>query len=273
MMPVYDGRQMANERLLDVAVHCVQAALKAPQITGRLKFRAEIITGEDLLPIIEIMEQLARLGTVTRWDYLTLKSTYEAGEPPVVIAMGADLTYSELAWDCGACGFPSCGQFNKYSKELKKTRRRPPGPSCNWKLIDYAIACDWACAAAWQYNVDNRVQGSTGDAASLAGYLGGCSVVHCLMLGPCRDMVWYNRESGNKQFDLQESLEFLRQGVPGQFIGFPGTGHAVSKFGERWWEKQPPVYFKPVEDPALEEIRKEVAEKIREIRSKYKPKK
>ena len=112
-----DGKQAAQEHLVEVAKSMVQAVYKAPLTTGRLKIQTEIITGDDLIPIIEVMGQLAKVSQFIRWDYLTLKENYEAGNPPILVLIGADSTVSDMAWNCGACGFATCKEFNAYTKE------------------------------------------------------------------------------------------------------------------------------------------------------------
>jgi hypothetical protein len=45
-MPLYDGRKLAQEGLLQVAQHCAQAALHAPQLIGKTEIKMEVVTGE-----------------------------------------------------------------------------------------------------------------------------------------------------------------------------------------------------------------------------------
>ena len=55
-MTIYDGLQAAHDHLLDVAKACALAASKASVFTQRLKLRSEIITNEDIEPIIDVLE-------------------------------------------------------------------------------------------------------------------------------------------------------------------------------------------------------------------------
>ena len=139
------GKGYSQEHLLEVAKSIVLAIHKAPQITGRVPIETEIIWGDDLVPILECMEQTARVFRFVAVDYETIRRCYEKGEPPVVIYIGGSVGRSELAWNCGACGFDTCKEFNQYSKDMGGGGLLG-GPSCNWKAIDYGIVCDWACA-------------------------------------------------------------------------------------------------------------------------------
>ena len=161
------GKKYMMEHLLEVAKNIVLAIHKAPQITGKTSIETEILWGEDLEPILAVIEPVAKAARYFLWDYETLKRCCDKGESPVVINIGATVNRSNLNWNCGACGFPTCKEFNSYAREQGSGQLG--GPSCNWKILDFAIACDWACAAAWQYKVDNRIMGSIGFALQAPG--------------------------------------------------------------------------------------------------------
>jgi len=121
-MGVYDGNRVANEGLLEVARLCVMAALKAPQMTQKTNIITQIITDEDVLPIIEVMEAQGELEKGLAYgEAITFRPDYERGTPPVFVLIGTDnLVRSELNWNCGACGWPTCAEFNRYSAQIKR---------------------------------------------------------------------------------------------------------------------------------------------------------
>jgi uncharacterized ferredoxin-like protein len=268
-MARYIGKEAAQDHLLDVAKHVVHAVYKAPQITGRLKLQTEIITGEDLVPIIEGLGVLAKVSQFVYWDYITFKELYEAGNPPVLVLIGAVCAVSEMNWNCGACGFATCAEFNRYAKENRGTGLIGGGPCCNWKVLDLGIACDWACAAAWQYNVDNRVQGSSGGVAGALGYLQGCTNVMGLPLGPSREMVWYSRDIMNRKFSYQQHINTMLASIPTHFMAFPGGGRPVFKAADRWWEANSLITWGPNEQ--AEEKLYEVVMEMAELAAKHGP--
>ncbi|MBF7081818.1 hypothetical protein IT084_02360 [Desulfallas sp. Bu1-1] len=268
-MARYTGKEIAREHLLDVAKHVVHAAYKAPQITGRLKLQAEIITGEDLVPIIEGLGVLAKVSQFVYWDYTTFKDFYEAGNPPVLVLIGAETTISEMNWNCGACGFATCSEFNRYAKENRGTGVIGGGPCCNWKVFDLGIACDWACAAASQYNVDNRIQGSSGGVAATLGYLPGCSSVLGLPLGPSREMVWYSRDIMHRKFKYEDHINTMLASIPTHFMAFAGSGRPVFKAADRWWEANNQITWGRQEQS--EEKLYEVIMEMAELTAKYGP--
>jgi uncharacterized ferredoxin-like protein len=265
----YSGKDVSQEHLLDVAKHCVHAYFKAPQITGNTKLEAEIVTGDDLVPIIEMLGALAKINQFIRWDYETFKSNYDAGTPPVLVLLFGDLTTSQMGWDCGACGFPTCNEFNKYAHENKNVGQLWAGPSCNWKVIDYGIACDWAAAAAAQYKVDNRIQGDSGAVAAMLGYMPETSAYIGLPLGPTRDLVWWSRSSMTKKFSYEDALGSLFRTCPTHFGGFPGGGNPIFKNKDRWWES--PAFNVAQEVPEAMDAVYEVLEEMADLVDKYGP--
>jgi len=245
-MAIYNGNKMAHEHLLNIANHCAQAALNAIQITGTVEIQTKILTDEDILPIIEIFEEIAKTEAYFMWNFQVYKAAYDAGTPPVLLLIGADLTQSETNWNCGACGFNSCLEFNKYSRENKKLGACYVGPVCNWRTIDYGIACDWACAAAHQYNIENRLQSSAGVVAYLLGHLENCSAVLGLPLGPCKGYWYYSYPAMNFKWSYEDWKKSVLHSVPVRFTGFTGGGRTKIKTSDEWWEKN--MYLKVEED-------------------------
>lgn len=266
-MPRYNGELAAQDHLLNVAKSMIQAAYKAPLTTGRVKLKTEIVTEEDLLPIIEMLGVLAKVSQFVAWDYMTLKESYDAGYPPVLVLIGADTTLSEMAWNCGACGFATCKEFNAFAKENKGQGLVGGGPSCNWKMLDVGIACDWAAAAAWHHNVDNRVQGSTGSAAATLGYLPGTSSILGISVGPCKELVWYSRETMHKKFSYEDYINTMFRTIPTNFMGFAGGGKPAFKTSDRWWEET--NYINWGEQPEADEKLYEAIMEMAEVIDKY----
>ena len=89
------GKEYCLDHLIEVAKSIVLAIHKAPQITGKTKIEAEIIWGEDLEPIIEVMGPVAGVMRYVQWDYETIKLLRQ-GESPVIIAIGGKISRSEF---------------------------------------------------------------------------------------------------------------------------------------------------------------------------------
>ncbi len=261
------GKETWEDQLVEVAKKIVLAIHKAPQITGKTEIEAEIIWGDDLVPIIEVMGPVAQVMRYVKWDYETIKNCHEKGESPVIVAIGAKVSRSNLGWNCGACGFPTCREFNAYAKE-NRGGGQLGGPSCNWKLLDCGIACDWACAAAWQYRIDNRIMGSVGFALNALGYLPDCDVKLGLALGPPRDLVYYSREEMHKSMTYEMDKQDIINCVPNLFTAFPGGGTPMYKTKDEWWA--PPEFMGIGYSEAVMEVMQQVLfEQVPEIVVKY----
>ena len=261
------GMEYAKEQVLEIAKNIVLATHKAPQITGKTIIETEIIWGEDLEPILEMMEQVARAYRYVQWDYETIRNCYEKGDNPVIINIGAKCNRSELMWDCGACGHDTCKEFNKYSKD-QGGGGMLGGPACNWKVLDYAIACDYACASAYQYRVDNRIMGSVGAALTFLNYLPNSDIKLGLALGPPRDMVYYSREEMHKSMTYEMDKSDIIRCIPTHFATFPGGGKPDFKTRDDWWAPPDALKFEMSEE-TMDLTQEVLYEKIPEIADKY----
>jgi uncharacterized ferredoxin-like protein len=235
-MSIYDGNELAYDKLIDVAAHCVQSALKAPQVTERVEVKAVVISGDDLLPLIRLMEQFSKIQVSQFPDYWAIKGAYDAGNPPVIVELGADITQSEMDWNCGACGFSSCLEFNKFSRENRGMGNLYSGPSCNWKAFDFGVAVSWAVLTAWQHNIENRLMGSVGTLTRLLGYIEGCSITVGLVLGPLKEHWYYNRPALATNYSMQYWMDVALARIPQVFGSFTGVGRPHLKVVPRWWE-------------------------------------
>lgn len=289
-MSMLEGKQLAHEGLLQAASLVLNAYYKAPMVTSRVNLKSLVLTREDFLPMIELVgkmeESLGREGASSVFfplymDYLCYRDAFQRPDPPVVLVLGANLMTSELGWNCGACGFPSCAEFNRFSKESGGMGAFGGGPSCAWKVIDYCIAVDYACSAAHQLSLENRIQATFGAVAYLLGYLEDCSMVLTLPLGPVTELWYYNRPSLAKLSTYSEWVQLMRQNYTWMFQMFSSNMHPWVKDDGPWWEKEHTGRdtVKVAHDPELEarileargkllEITIELRQKVQEIKQR-----
>lgn len=248
-MPMLDGKQFADEKLLDAAGHILHAYYKAPQTTGRLDSKAVVVYGEELNPMLEMIEKMDKklAGAAKELffplyvDYQCVKQAIEQGYAPIMLILGADGSKANLGWDCGACGFPTCNEFNRYAKDNTGMGLAAYGPNCVWKGFDYGMACDYACASAWELNIENRILSTFGLIATLLGYLDGTTNNLALALGPQKDLWWYSRPSLAKWLD-KDLLEGMMQKNYTNFFQMFSTklNPRVKKDGA-WWDEEPEI--------------------------------
>ena len=104
--------------------------------------------------------------------------------------------------------------------------------------MDFGIACDYACAAAWELNMENRIEGTIGSLAKALGYIDDCTAVFALPLGPVREFWYYNRPTMSGVLSPENQVEMLRNNMPNHWMMFAGDLRPPMK-GENWWMKQP----------------------------------
>jgi len=262
-MAVYEGYEAANEHLLEVAKACAAAAAKAPTLTGRLNLRMEILTGEDLEPMIQVLETLGKTSAFQLHDATAFRAYKNEGLLPPVLLLGADLTQPPL-WNCGGCGFPTCGEYLKYLSKNKGVGIGAYGPTCLWKVIDFGIAADHACACAAQHRAEARIMFSMGAVSMFLGRLEGCSFVLGLPIGPVGQNRWFDRMPWTKVLNYEQRMMTQVAGAPNLFFAFSGGGRPILKTKPRWWED--PTFMKIEQDEAFMEAmaqgQAEVYEKI-----------
>ncbi|MEW6261751.1 MAG: DUF2148 domain-containing protein [Thermodesulfobacteriota bacterium] len=247
-MALIDGREFAQEELLHSAGIVLNAYYKAPLVTSRLEQKAMIVYGEEMAPMFELIEVIqGKMGIdATKaaffplyLDYICYKRAMENGYPPIMLILGANLAKADLGWDCGACGFPTCAEFLKYCKDHAGLGRIGVGPSCAWKSVDFGIACDYACAAAWELNIENRIQGTFGLVASLLGYLDDSTATLALPIGPPKEFWWYNRPVMTEVMgDYDQLMQFYRNNYTLHYQMFSSDIRPSVKSDGPWWEKE-----------------------------------
>lgn len=241
-----DARQQA---VMQVALLAAAAAYRAPQMTGRLKIKTEIVTGKDMDPILEFFEQIAPISPVMKFDYETLKFFREKQDTLPILLVGADMTRSELGWNCGACGFSSCAEFNSYSKKNRSRGALMEGPSCIWKMMDFAASCDFACASVAQNRMDCRAMSTVGVSAQSVGFLPGCSMVTAIPIGPAGEMIYFSRQQNfaSAKDEATHRDPFFRT-APTHWMAFPGSGRPLIKNTQKWWENPQYPSFGPLSE-------------------------
>ena len=254
-----DSKNMAYEGLVDVAKHVIQAVRHAPQITGRLEVKTAIVTGEDLLPLIEFLELVGEDHELVPWmDHMTYRKAYDEGKPPVVVLIGADLTRGTSGWNCGACGFATCAEFNKHSNLHHGLGLQAYGPSCMLNALDMGIACDYACAAASKYDIENRIHTTVGLCALHLEYLEDVSYILGLSLGPLEEFWFYNRpcftEIWDREFNDSWTMGRMRTLFPIMFQSFSGNFHPAIKSYDKWWDSMTQDFVSVTPDEELNEV-------------------
>ncbi len=273
-MPILTEKDYTFELILQAAKDGAAAALGAPRLTPNLELETRIVYGEEIGFMVRLLEIFAGPeGAYSQFiygDYLMGKRFLEQNEPYAILLIGAKTSPSPLAWDCGACGFPTCGEFNRFANENKSAGMFGYGPACNWLMMDFGIALSQASAAIYAKNVDSRQQGSYGAAALILGMMPGMDAIIANSIGPLNRGVfqeWYNRPEMKGSFDMDKIYEMLIATFAYHFGAFSGDGIPMIKNTDDWfWEP-----FKAGHGPMPEavEILPQILEKAGEVTLEY----
>jgi len=265
-MGIYEGNEIYQEQLLSIAKECAIAAMKVPLLTGDLELKTKIITDDDFEPIIEVLEVLGKTSAFQLHDATAYRAYKEKGILPPVLLIGADLTKPPM-WNCGGCGFKNCGEYLNYVKKNKGIGIGAYGPTCLWKIIDFGIACDYACACAAQHKVETRIMLSIGAIALYLNYLEDCSMILAVPVGPAGQNRWFDRTTWNEILNYDQRMMVQLVGAPNLFMAFSGGGKPIIKTKPNWWEN--PTYMKVEVDEEFIEAeanaKAELFQKIMEI--------
>ncbi len=262
-MAIYNGNEVASEHLLEVAKACIIAASRAPGLAVRLDLKTEILTGDDVMPLIDVMETLGKVAGMLEMEGATYRKLLEAKKSLTVLLLGMDLTKA-VGWNCGGCGFQTCAAFVKYLKSNRGAGAVAAGPSCLWRAVDFGIAADYACACAAMHRVETRVQFTMGSMAMLLGRLEGCSAIVGLPLVEGRD-IWFDRQGIAGLYDYDRISRTTAATSPNLQMSFTGVGMPMIKTEQRWWEK--PTFLKIEED---REIMAKKMDSLNEVMKKIK---
>lgn len=247
-MAIYNGTEAVQEHLLDVAKACALAAGRAPALTHRQEIMTEIITDEDIYPIIDVLATLGENSAFQLHDAVALKDLADKGKLPPILLIGADLIKPAF-WDCGACGFKTCGEYIKYTSRNKGVGVGCYGPSCVWKAIEFGTACDFACACAAQHRAEARIMFSVGAISLLLGHLEDASFVLGLPIGPSGKNLWFDREAWKDTLNFEQKMMVQMAGGPTLSMAFSGGGNPILKSKPSWWED--PTFMKVEQDEAF----------------------
>jgi uncharacterized ferredoxin-like protein len=268
-MAVIDAIEATKQDLLAAAKAGAMAALTAQTVAGT-KMEAKILTHDDILPTIEILEIVGEVNAFVRADAAVGRKAYDAGIPIAELLIGMDGTLSKRGWNCGACGFNTCEEFNKYSKKNKSQGAMYIGPNCNWNVLDFGIACSFSAAAISAMNLECRVQGSYGFAALALGHLEGCSTCMAITVGPIKESVWFDRVDLKDSFSIEEHEQFVKNTLPQLFVAFCGGGYPLVKHRPDWATE--PKRWKETEDTELVAKQQDIMARVGEVIEREKAK-
>ena len=151
-----------------------------------------IIKDEDLKKIADTMKEYAPKSTNEAY-WLRDASNIENSQALLLVGLSKPVT---AGYDCGACGYSTCGEFAK-NRQLNAKEMGYSGPHCVMRMIDIGVALSSAAKTASLLNVDNRVQQRVGAAAKAIGLIKG-EVVLGIPVSITGKSIYYDRQTPAK---------------------------------------------------------------------------
>ncbi|MBI5740740.1 MAG: hypothetical protein HZA16_08460 [Nitrospirae bacterium] len=175
----------------EIAIKLMAASARtAPKAGGKDFLEIAVITeDEDLKRIADAMKDYAPKSTNEAF-WLRDASNIENSQALLLIGLSKSVT---AGYDCGACGYPTCGEFSK-NRQLKEKEMGYSGPHCVMRMIDIGVALSSAAKTASLHNVDNRVQQRVGAAARALGIIKG-EVVLGIPVSITGKSIYYDRQT------------------------------------------------------------------------------
>jgi uncharacterized ferredoxin-like protein len=156
------------KEVTEIAVNLMAASARtAPKAGGKDFIEIVVITNaNDLKKIAEAMRGYAPRSTNEAYWFRDA-SNIENSEALLLVGLSEPVT---AGYDCGACGYPACGEFEK-NRKLTDKEMGYSGPHCVMRMIDIGVALSSAAKTASLLNLDNRVQQRVGAAARAIGLI------------------------------------------------------------------------------------------------------
>ncbi|MDH5747514.1 MAG: DUF2148 domain-containing protein [Candidatus Bathyarchaeota archaeon] len=157
MSPTIESGGGEREAVLEAAKLMLIAARTAPKSGGVDDVLTLIVYGEEKEVIAEKMEKIGDVRKIEgfRRDARNVRDS----EAVVLIGVRGNKSFG---FDCGACGYESCKEFDEAQK---RSGEDFIGPACLFKTLDLGIALGSAVKIASMLNIDNRVMYRVGTAA------------------------------------------------------------------------------------------------------------
>lgn len=169
------------------------SARTAPKAGGKDFLEIVVITkDEELKKIADAMKGYAPKSTNEAY-WLRDASNIENSQALLLVGLKEPNT---AGYDCGGCGYPTCGEFKK-GRQMKEKEMGYTGPHCVMRMIDIGAALLSAAKTASLLNVDNRVQQRVGATAKTLGLIKG-EVVMGIPVGITGKSIYFDRQSAVK---------------------------------------------------------------------------
>jgi uncharacterized ferredoxin-like protein len=225
--------EMRTDIVRTVGKLCAAAAVTAPKSGGQLFLRGkplfiETVLVDDSATLKKLAAWMRARGKERRQE-IWFRDAALAERINGVLFIGLKDWYPPI-YDCGACGYATCAEFMKATKQQREDSEvfEFAGPQCNLRDIDLGIAVGSAAKTASLNNVDTRCQTRIAVAARKLGIIQ-AEVAVALSMSVTHKNVGFDNRMPAVDFDSAE------------LASLPGTGTLPVKRPDKRWAHLPHV--------------------------------
>jgi len=183
--PIIESKNGERDAILEAAKLMLIAARTAPKSGGIDDVLTIIVYGKKKDAIAKKMEEIAKERKIESFKR-DAKNVRDSG---AVILIGIRGSKS-FGFQCGACGYKSCKEFEEAEKNLGQDFF---GPTCIFKALDLGIALGSATKTASILDVDNRIMYRVGTAALKLKLLPEATVIMGIPISASGKNIYFDR--------------------------------------------------------------------------------
>ncbi len=188
-MVCIDGGEAESKALLMVSEIMIASARTAPKARGLDSVHTMIVVGEEKERIAEEMKHLAETIPFEERRRIFRRDANSVLESSLIVLVGVKGSRSK-GWNCGACGYSTCAEFDEAEKVKVGLYG---GPNCAPYLLDLGVALGSAAKIASDLNVDNRIMYTAGAAAKQMGIMKEPDVVVGIAVAATGKNIFFDR--------------------------------------------------------------------------------
>ncbi|HIH01650.1 TPA: hypothetical protein HA259_06215 [Thermoplasmata archaeon] len=158
------------------------SARTAPKAAGQDYIETKLLDESERIALGTDMVQVSKERSISGFE----RDGQNVLDSDAVLLIGL-LPHKGLGLNCGACGFPTCEEFNKASHTGDFL-----GPNCAVRMLDLGIALGSAAKTAMEHNVDNRIMYRIGVSARRLGMMKS-AMVHGIPLSATGKNIFFDR--------------------------------------------------------------------------------
>jgi uncharacterized ferredoxin-like protein len=161
-MAIMSSEELENAAIRAGATMMALAMRTAPKTRGVDTLRTAVVSGQDLEILASAMEKKGEDKSTDLPIFKRDADNVRKAAAVLLVGVKRDPKRIELPFNCGACGYRSCGELVASGPREGEDFT---GPTCVFQAVDLGIALGSAVKLAAEMGIDNRIMYTVGAAA------------------------------------------------------------------------------------------------------------